>query len=51
MVYYFILRCVLLATIEAPEARYTIEFFPMVFVLSGIAIARFIPERQTAQAR
>jgi hypothetical protein len=39
MLLYFILRCALLATIEAPEARYTIEFFPMLFVLGGIAIA------------
>jgi hypothetical protein len=49
MLLYFILRCALLATIEAPEARYTIEFFPMLFVLDGIAIARFIPQKQTAR--
>jgi hypothetical protein len=50
MALYFILRCALLATIEAPEARYTIEFFPMLFVLGGIAIASFIPQKQTARA-
>jgi hypothetical protein len=40
MILYFLLRCALLATIEAPEARYTLEFFPMLFVLGGIAIAK-----------
>jgi hypothetical protein len=35
---YFVLRSALLATIEAPEARYTIECFPMLFVLAGIAL-------------
>jgi hypothetical protein len=50
MLLYFALRCALLATIEAPEARYTLEVFPMIFVLGGIAIARFIPEKQTARA-
>ena len=49
MLLYFVLRCALLATIEAPEARYTLEFFPMIFVLAGVAIARFIPQKQTAR--
>jgi hypothetical protein len=40
MLLYFVLRCALLATVEAPETRYTIEFFPMLFVLGGIAISR-----------
>jgi hypothetical protein len=39
MLLYFVLRCALLATVEGPEARYTLEFFPMWFVLGGIAIA------------
>jgi hypothetical protein len=38
MVLYFLLRSLLLMTIEAPEARYTLECFPMVFVLAGIGI-------------
>jgi hypothetical protein len=33
---YMVLRSGLLMTIEAPEARYTLECFPMVFVLGGI---------------
>lgn len=41
MVAYMVLRSVLLATIEAPEARYTIECFPMLFVLGGLAISRW----------
>jgi len=40
MLLYFVLRCALLATIEAPEARYTLEFFPMIFVLGGLALSR-----------
>jgi Dolichyl-phosphate-mannose-protein mannosyltransferase len=48
MLIYFVLRCALLGTIEAPEARYTIEFFPMVFVLAGVAICRMIPKMKTA---
>jgi hypothetical protein len=41
MLAYMLLRSLLLATIEAPEARYTIECFPMVFTLGGVAISRF----------
>ncbi len=40
MLAYMLLRSVLLATIEAPEARYTLECFPMVFALGGVAIGR-----------
>jgi 4-amino-4-deoxy-L-arabinose transferase-like glycosyltransferase len=36
MVLYFALRSALLMTIEAPEARYTLECFPFVFALAGI---------------
>jgi hypothetical protein len=38
MLLYFVLRSLLLMTIEAPEARYTLECFPMVFALAGIGI-------------
>ena len=40
MLAYLLLRSALLATIEAPEARYTLEAFPIVFALGGIAIGR-----------
>jgi hypothetical protein len=36
---YCVLRSLLLATIEAPEARYTIEAFPMLCILAGAACA------------
>jgi hypothetical protein len=36
---YCLLRSLLLATIEAPEARYTIEAFPMLCILAGAAWA------------
>ncbi|MEO6828740.1 MAG: glycosyltransferase family 39 protein, partial [Acidobacteriaceae bacterium] len=35
MVAYVALRCLLLLTIEAPESRYTLECFPMIFILAG----------------
>jgi hypothetical protein len=38
MVVFFVLRSLLLATIEAPEQRYTLECLPMVFVLAGVAL-------------
>ncbi len=38
---FVLLRCALLLTLEAPEPRYTLECFPVLFVLGGIAIARF----------
>jgi hypothetical protein len=37
MLAYFALRSALLMTIEAPEARYTLECFPMLFALGGVA--------------
>jgi hypothetical protein len=39
---YMLLRSALLLTVEAPEARYTLECFPMIFVLAGNAVALFI---------
>jgi hypothetical protein len=38
MVFYFVLRSGLLMTIEAPEARYTLECFPMLVALGGIGL-------------
>ncbi|MGB6686280.1 MAG: glycosyltransferase family 39 protein [Terracidiphilus sp.] len=42
MLLYLLLRSALLTTIEAPEARYTLECFPMLFALGGIALYRLI---------
>jgi hypothetical protein len=39
MLAYMALRSALLMNVEAPEARYTLECFPMVFVLGGVAVA------------
>jgi hypothetical protein len=39
---YLLLRSALLWTVEAPETRYTIECFPMMFALGGVAIARWM---------
>jgi len=37
---YMLLRSALLWTVEAPETRYTLECFPMLFALGAIAITR-----------
>jgi len=39
---YMVLRGALLWTVEAPETRYTLECFPMLFALGGVAISRLI---------
>ncbi len=36
---YMLLRSALLLTVNAPEARYTLECFPMLFALGGVALA------------
>ena len=41
MLAYMVLRSALLLTVEAPEARYTLECFPMLFALGGVALYRF----------
>jgi hypothetical protein len=38
MLAYMVLRSALLMTVEAPEARYTLEFFPMLFALGGMTL-------------
>jgi len=38
MLVYLVLRSGLLLTVEAPETRYTLECFPMLFALGGIAL-------------
>jgi hypothetical protein len=42
MVFYMVLRSALLSTVEGPEARYTLEFFPLFFALGGVAVAAAI---------
>ena len=39
MLVFVLLRCALLATIEAPEPRYTLECFPIVIALAAIAFS------------
>ncbi len=48
MLLYVALRSALLCTIEAPEARYTIECFPMLFALGGIALGRLFSRSPSA---
>jgi hypothetical protein len=49
MAAYLILRSLLLLTIEAPETRYTLEFFPMIFALGGIALQRIFSSERRVQ--
>ena len=42
---YMLLRSALLLTVEAPEARYTLECFPMLFAAGGIALSRILAKR------
>ncbi len=51
MLAFVLLRSALLATIEAPEPRYTLECFPMVLALAGVALSELTKTvRTTAQA-
>jgi hypothetical protein len=42
MLAYILLRSAMLLTVSAPEARYTLECFPMLFVLGGVALYRVV---------
>jgi hypothetical protein len=46
MLAYMVMRSALLLTVEAPEARYTLECFPMLFALGGIAIGWMVGKRR-----
>ena len=45
MLAYMVLRSLMLLGVAAPEARYTLECFPMLFALGGIGLARLIGMR------
>jgi hypothetical protein len=47
---FVLLRCALLATLEAPEPRYTLECFPPLIALAGIAFTRKPDSPQPASA-
>jgi hypothetical protein len=48
MLAYMLLRSAMLLTVCPPEARYTLECFPLLFALGGIALARLFDFRATA---
>ncbi len=50
MLLYIVLRSALLTDIEAPEARYTIECFPMIFALGGVALGQLFSRNANATA-
>jgi hypothetical protein len=45
MLAFALMRCALLATIPAPEPRYTLECFPMVIALAAVALTKKTTER------
>jgi hypothetical protein len=51
LVAYILLRSALLLTVEAPEARYTLECFPMIFAFGGIALAELLAKRDSSRIR
>ncbi|MGO9776696.1 MAG: ArnT family glycosyltransferase [Terracidiphilus sp.] len=51
MVAYMVMRSALLMTVEAPEARYTLECFPMLFALGGIAVCASLTGRHPRRRR
>jgi multisubunit Na+/H+ antiporter MnhB subunit len=50
MLLYLVLRSALLMTLEAPEARYTLECFPMLLALGGVVIAAAISRVTTKRS-
>jgi hypothetical protein len=44
-------RLALFSWIENPEPRYLVEFFPLLSVLGGIAIAKFMPRRKAEKGK
>ena len=50
MAAYLVLRSMLLLTIEAPETRYTLEFFPILFAGGGIALQRIFSPKKNQPA-
>jgi hypothetical protein len=42
MLAYMLLRSAMLLSVAAPEARYTLECFPMLFALGGVALYRLV---------
>jgi hypothetical protein len=50
MVAYAIARCLLLVTVETPESRYTLECFPMIFILAAAALTVRTPQPSAISA-
>ncbi len=51
LIAYMLLRSVLLLTVEAPETRYTLECFPMLFAGGGIALSRLADRRYLSKLK
>jgi 4-amino-4-deoxy-L-arabinose transferase-like glycosyltransferase len=51
MVGFVILRCAVLLTLDNSEPRYTLEFFPVIFVCSAVVFARSSGGRRSSSCR
>ncbi len=51
MLVFIAMRCVLLATIPAPEPRYTLECFPMLIALAAVALSGARARKRIAKIR
>lgn len=47
---FVVFRCALLLSLEAPEPRYTLEFFPPLIALAAIALSGKTPQVEVAQS-
>lgn len=48
---FVLVRCALLLTLEAPEPRYTLEFFPPLIALAAVALSARTPRDAEAEPR
>jgi hypothetical protein len=51
MVAYTLLRCLMLLTVQAPETRYTLECYPMLLALGGVALAHCMQRMRLRRSR
>jgi len=51
MIGFVVLRCAVLLTLDNSEPRYTLEFFPLIFILAAVVFVRTNDDRQSSSCR
>ncbi len=51
MIGFIALRCAVLLTLDNSEPRYTLEFFPVIFICAALVFARSSDDRRTSSCR